>query len=68
VEEIEKRLQTAGRNLLTARTAERQIRDRAAALAIEAAAAKISHRRIAELLGVDRMTIRKWIKRDEPSQ
>lgn len=61
MEELEKRLQAAGGNLLTARTAERHIRDRAADLAIEAAAAGVSQRRIAELLGVDRMTVRKWV-------
>jgi transcriptional regulator with XRE-family HTH domain len=32
-----------------------------------AAEAKISQRRIAELLGVDRMTVRKWIRAHDDS-
>jgi transposase len=61
VEELENRLRAVGRHLLTARTAELHMREAAAVLAIEADDAGLSQRRIAELLGVDRMTIRKWI-------
>lgn len=63
-EKMKRRLKVAGRNLLTARTAERHIRDAAAALAAEAYATKdFSQHQIARLLGVDRMTIRNWLEK-----
>lgn len=61
MDDIEKRLEARGRMLATARKAERGIFDAAAALAVEAADAGKSEYRIAELLGVDRMTVRKWV-------
>jgi hypothetical protein len=61
VEELENRLQATGKNLAAAREVADIHRDEAITLAGEAAAAGVSQYRIAELLGVDRMTIRKWV-------
>lgn len=61
MDDLEKRLRAAGSELASARSTEVVARDAAAALAVEADAAKMSQRRIAGLLGVDRMTVRKWV-------
>jgi DNA-binding transcriptional regulator YiaG len=61
VEEIEKRLRVQGEVLAGTREEAESARGRSMELAIEAAAAGLSQHRIAELLGVDRMTVRKWV-------
>jgi DNA-binding transcriptional regulator YiaG len=58
---MESRLRAHGLKLAAARDRERQIREETPALIVEAASLSISQRRIAELLGVDRMTVRKWV-------
>lgn len=58
---MEKRLRVQGEVFRATREEAEYARRRAVELAIEAAAVNISQHRIAELLGVDRMTIRKWV-------
>lgn len=65
MEELEKRLRSKGAVLAGIREDAERVRAQAIELAIEAADAGVSQRRIAELLGVDRMTIRKWVRTDE---
>jgi transposase len=61
VEELEKRLRSRGAVLAGIREDAERVRAQAIELAAEAADAGLSQRRIAELLGVDRMTVRKWV-------
>lgn len=59
--EMEYRLSAAGAGFAIIRSNVAAARDNLRALAAEAADLKISQQRIAELLGVDRMTVRKWV-------
>jgi hypothetical protein len=59
--EMEYRLSAAGSGFAIIRQNMDAARDSLQALASEAADLKISQQRIAELLGVDRMTVRKWV-------
>jgi Homeodomain-like domain len=61
VEDNETRLRRIGDELAANRKTGADIFQRARDAATEAVEVGISHRRIAELLGVDRMTIRKWV-------
>lgn len=61
VEDNESRLRRIGDELDANRKTGADIFRRARKAASIAAADNISHRRIAELLGVDRMTVRKWV-------
>jgi transposase len=61
VEEVEDWLEQHGRKLAKTRTTERKDLEAAEALTVEATAAGVPERRIAKLLGVDRMTVRKWV-------
>lgn len=63
MEEMEKRLRVQGEVLAGTREEAERARGRSVELAVEAAAAGYSQHRIAELLGVDRMTVRKWLGR-----
>jgi hypothetical protein len=58
---MEEKLRRIGTRLFNSRNALEDNYTQARSAAAEAAAAGISHRRIAELLGVDRMTLRKWV-------
>jgi hypothetical protein len=59
--EMEYRLSAAGSGFAIIRQNVAAARDNLQALAAEATDLKISQQRIAELLGVDRMTVRKWV-------
>jgi transposase len=61
VEDIDDRLRKAGDELATNRKAQDASYRLARKLACIASEAGRSNRRIAELLGVDRMTVRKWV-------
>jgi transposase len=61
VGDLEKRLRVQGEVFAAARDESEYARGRCIELAIEAVADGISQHRIAELLGVDRMTVRKWV-------
>jgi len=61
VEEIEKQLRWTGSRLAEQREASELTWAKAREVATEAADAGLSQHRIAELLGVDRMTVRKWV-------
>lgn len=58
---MEKELEEIGAEIITDRTRLAGTWDRAEAASIKAVEADISQHRIAELLGVDRMTVRKWV-------
>jgi transposase-like protein len=57
----EERWRATGNAFTTAREDVETKRNAAKAAAVEAADAGYSQRDIAELLGVDRMTVRKWV-------
>lgn len=61
MEDNETRLRRIGDELAANRNTGADIFRRAREAATDAVEAKISHRRIAELLGVDRMTVKKWM-------
>ena len=61
MEEIEQKLRDCGDILAEARNMTAVQRHNARGYIAEAEAAGMSQRRIAELLGVDRMTVRKWV-------
>jgi len=61
VEDNESRLRRIGDELATNTKTRAEIWRRARKAAAISSEAGISHRRIAELLGVDRMTVRKWV-------
>jgi transposase len=61
VEDNETRLRRLGAELAETRKATDSIYRRCRKAAAIAADENLSHRRIAELLGVDRMTVRKWV-------
>lgn len=58
---MEEQLRRIGTRLFNSRNTLDDNYTQARAAASEAVEAGISHRRIAELLGVDRMTVRKWV-------
>jgi predicted transcriptional regulator len=59
--EIEEKLRRTGTRLFNSRRALDDNYQQARTAAAEAADAGLSQHRIAELLGVDRMTVRKWV-------
>lgn len=59
-------LTAAGRRLERARSIEAHAKTAAAKLAQEAIAAGISERSAAELLGVNRMSLRDWLGKNRP--
>jgi hypothetical protein len=61
VQSLEKRLRVQGEVFAATREEAEYARGRCMDLAVEATEAKMPQWRIAELLGVDRMTVRKWV-------
>jgi hypothetical protein len=61
VVDLEERMRAAGERYVKSRGETDAARAEVRALALEAIAAEFSRHSIAELLGVDRMTVRKWV-------
>jgi hypothetical protein len=61
VTDLEKRLRVQGEVFAGTRQEAEYARGRCIDLAVEATEAEMPQWRIAELLGVDRMTVRKWV-------
>lgn len=60
-DDLDARMASAGREYVEARGSSDAARETVHQLALEADAAGYSERRIAARLGVDRMTVRKWL-------
>lgn len=60
VEAMQDELRSAGERLRFARTTAARVRDEAKAVALQAVQAGVSESAVAQLVGVDRMTVRNW--------